>query len=86
MCAGSKVDSIDFWAQRVREAEAAIAREQHHILGGTPPDIVHSECHVCIPCLSLCESVLHACLCRMYVFGVFDDTCMLLVGLPGAEG
>ncbi|EIE23620.1 hypothetical protein COCSUDRAFT_63147 [Coccomyxa subellipsoidea C-169] len=31
---GSKVDSIDYWAHSVREAEAAIAREQHRILGG----------------------------------------------------
>ncbi|CAL8472023.1 g11565 [Coccomyxa elongata] len=31
---GSKVDTIDFWAQRVRQIETAIHREQHRILGG----------------------------------------------------
>ena len=34
--AGSKVDSIDFWAQRVHHIETAIQREQHRILGGLP--------------------------------------------------
>lgn len=34
--AGSKVDSIDFWTQRVRQIETAIHREQHRILGGLP--------------------------------------------------
>lgn len=32
------MDSIDFWAHRVRELEAAIDREQHRILGGTSPE------------------------------------------------
>ncbi len=38
--AGSKVDSIDFWAQRVRQIETAIHREQHRILGGVPLTIL----------------------------------------------
>ncbi len=29
------MDSIDFWAHRVRELETEIDREQHRILGGT---------------------------------------------------